>query len=161
VNELAYAARGAGMASLRFNWRGVGGSAGAVSSDFVDAVADYRAALQQMLSTVPGAVIAAGYSFGAGAAQHTAAGEPRVRRLVLIAPPPAMLDLARLDEFPGKTLLLAAGEDAWAPAAELQSIAADRPRVSFACISAADHFFGNGLSEIGRLTAEWLGGDVA
>ena len=156
VNELAYAARGAGMASLRFNWRGVGGSTGAVSSDFDDAVSDYRAALQQMLETVPGAVIAAGYSFGAGAAQHAAVGEQRVRRLVLVAPPPAMLDLARLGEFSGKTLLLAAAEDAWAPADELQSIAADHPRVTFACIPCADHFFGNGLADIRRLTAAWL-----
>ena len=31
VNEIAYAARKAGLASLRFNWRGVGASAGAIS----------------------------------------------------------------------------------------------------------------------------------
>ena len=46
VNEIAYAAGKAGLASLRFNWRGVGASAGAISGEADDADADYRAALQ-------------------------------------------------------------------------------------------------------------------
>ncbi len=34
VNEIAHAARTAGLASLRFNWRGAGASGGAASSEF-------------------------------------------------------------------------------------------------------------------------------
>ena len=105
VNEIAYAARKAGLASLRFNWRGVGASAGVISGEADDADADYRAALQHLLETVPGAVVAAGYSFGAAAAVRVAAGEPRIRRLLLLAPPPALLDVDALAAFAGDVLL--------------------------------------------------------
>jgi len=52
VNEIAYAARTAGLASLRFNWRGVGASAGLPSGEATDADADYRAALDHLLETL-------------------------------------------------------------------------------------------------------------
>src|SRR5262245_4957545 len=41
LSELAWAAAQAGCASLRFNWRGIGASAGAPSGEAVDADADY------------------------------------------------------------------------------------------------------------------------
>jgi alpha/beta superfamily hydrolase len=157
VNEIAYAARKAGLASLRFNWRGVGASAGEVSGEADDADADYRAALQHLLATVPGAAIAAGYSFGAAAAVRVAVGEPRVRRLILLSPPPALLDIDALAAFAGDVLLMAGDLDAIAPPAELERIASELPRATFAAIPHADHFFAAGLADIARITAAWLG----
>jgi alpha/beta superfamily hydrolase len=157
VNEIAYAARQAGLASLRFNWRGVGASAGVVSGDADDADADYRAALWHLMATVPGAVVAAGYSFGAAAAVRVAAGEPRVRRLILLSPPPALLDLDALVAFAGDVLLMVGAEDAIAPPAEIERIASGLPRATFAVIPRADHFFAVGLADIARITAGWLG----
>jgi alpha/beta superfamily hydrolase len=159
VNEIAYAARKAGLASLRFNWRGVGASAGAVSGSAEDAAADYRAALQHLMETVPGAVVAAGYSFGAASAVRAASGEPRVRRLLLLAPPPALLDADALAAFAGDALLLVGAEDALASPAELERIASSLPRATFAVIPGADHFFAAGLAEITRITASWLGAE--
>jgi alpha/beta superfamily hydrolase len=60
VSELAYAAHQAGYASLRFNWRGVGGSQGRISGDAGAAEADYRAALEHLARTVPGPFVGAG-----------------------------------------------------------------------------------------------------
>ena len=150
VGEVAHAAREAGLASLRFNWRGVGASAGTVSGEATDAVADYRAALAYLLDTVPGVVYAAGYSFGAAAALLAAVGEPRVRRLVLVAPPPAFVDRAVLADFGGDVRLMVGAGDAIAPAAELAEIAAALPRATFAAIPDADHFFMRGLAEVGQ-----------
>jgi alpha/beta superfamily hydrolase len=157
VTEIAYAARTAGLASLRFNWRGVGASAGAASGDAAEADADYCAALRHLMETVPGAGVAAGYSFGAASAARVAPGEPRVRRLLLVAPPPSMIDVASLAEFAGSVLLIAGADDSLAPAAELERIAADFPRATFTAIPRADHFFSAGLADVGRITAEWLG----
>jgi alpha/beta superfamily hydrolase len=156
VNEIAYAARKAGLASLRFNWRGVGASAGAISGEARDADADYRAALEQLLATVPGAVAAAGYSFGAAAAVRVGAGEPRVRRLVLLSPPPMLLDLDALAAFGGDVLLMAGALDAIAPPAEIERIASELPRATFAAIPNADHFFAAGLADVARITTDWL-----
>jgi hypothetical protein len=154
VHEVANAARTAGLASLRFNWRGVGGSGGVASSEFADADADYCAALTQLGESVSGAMVAAGYSFGALAAVRSAASDLRVRALLLVAPPPAMLDVDALNAFPGRVALLVGDADAIAPAAELERIVAALPRASFHAIDDADHFFAVGLADVGRLAAQ-------
>lgn len=154
VTEVAYAARTLGLASLRFNWRGVGASGGVASSEFADADADYRAAMTHLGETLPGTLVAAGYSFGALAALRCGAVVPRVRALLLVAPPAAMLDVDLLSAFPGRVTLLAGDSDAIAPAAELERIASELPRSSFHVIDGADHFFAVGLAEVGRLAAK-------
>jgi pimeloyl-ACP methyl ester carboxylesterase len=81
-----------------------------------------------------------------------------VRRLVLVAPPPSLVDTQALSAFRGAVLLIAAEEDAIAPAPQLERIAAGLPRTRFVVIPEADHFFGAGLAAVGRATAEWLAG---
>ena len=112
VGELAFACERAGLASLRFNWRGVGASAGEISGDPAVADQDYAASLDFMEETLEGSLVACGYSFGAAAAARASRGRARVRRLLLVSPPPPLLD--------------------------------------------ADHFFMQGLGELGRIAADWL-----
>jgi hypothetical protein len=76
-----------GCAVLRFNFRGVGGSAGGFDRGRGEAE-DYRAALDYMTERHPGAPLwAAGFSFGAWIALETGAADPRVTALIGIAPP--------------------------------------------------------------------------
>ena len=161
VSEIAWACAKAGLASLRFNWRGVGASGGTSSGDAEHARADYAAALAQLASTVPGRLLASGYSFGAAAAVRAAAEEPRVRGLILVAPPPALLDCAALTARPRDVLILSGENDEIAPAAELEEIARELPRARFVRIDEADHFFGAGLAELGREITKWLGREDA
>jgi hypothetical protein len=156
VAEIAWACTRAGFASLRFDWRGVGASGGTASGDAEDARADYAAAIAQLASTVPGKLLAAGYSFGAAAAVGAAAAEPRVRGLILVAPPPSMLDRSALAARPRDVLILAGEHDSLAPAAALEAVAQELPRARFVQIEEADHFFGAGLSDIGREITRWL-----
>jgi alpha/beta superfamily hydrolase len=160
VSELAFACARAGLASLRFNWRGVGGSAGEPSGGAEEADADTRAALLHLAETVPGPLLACGYSFGAGSAVRVAASEPRVRGLLLVAPPPALLDVDALLAFPGRVLLVAGERDTLAPPRRLSALAAELRSGRFEAIPDADHFFGAGLGTLARLALAWLGGEA-
>jgi uncharacterized protein len=78
-----------GCAVLRFNFRGVGGSAGTFDQGDGE-MADFRAALDYMAARYPGARLwAVGFSFGAWVALETGAVDGRVSVLVGIAPPVA------------------------------------------------------------------------
>lgn len=157
LGELAYACKQAGYASIRFDWRGVGASSGAPSGEPADADADYRAALAYLEETVPGPLLAAGYSFGAAAALRVAGLHRRVRRLLLVAPPVDHLDRCALAEFRGSALLVTGERDGLSPLAALEALAGQDPRRRVECVAEADHFFAVGLAALGRIAAGWLG----
>lgn len=154
VSELAFACSQAGVASLRFDWRGVGGSAGTPSGDADDADADYAAAIAEITASVDAPVTACGYSFGAAAAARSAAADPRVRRLVLVAPPPALCGATVTAASTRPTLVLVGERDPVAPPDEVKRMLGDTAEL--VVIPEADHFFGSGLAAIGRHTRDWL-----
>jgi hypothetical protein len=79
----------AGLVTLRFNFRGVGSSAGAFDNGRGE-VDDFRAALNEMHERYPEAPLwAAGFSFGSWIALETGATDPRVSALIAVAPPVA------------------------------------------------------------------------
>ena len=156
VNELAHACATSGFSSLRFNWRGVGASGGRPSGDAGDADADFRAALAQLAETVPGPLVACGYSFGAAAALRVGRDEKRVERLVLVAPPPALLPAEPFASLERPLLVLAAAEDRIAPPAELEALVRAAPAARLEVIPKADHFFMAGLAQVGDFSARWL-----
>jgi alpha/beta superfamily hydrolase len=156
ANEVAYACERCGIASLRFNWRGVGASAGTPSGEMAHAEEDYDAALAHLEQTVSGAIVACGYSFGAIAALRCGKRRPRVRRLALVAPPLAALDRAALEEFNGRLLVIAAEQDDLAPPAGLESALAEIDRAELVVVPEADHFFTAGLARVGRAIRDWL-----
>ena len=78
-----------GCAVLRFNFRGVGGSAGTFDQGDGEK-ADFRAGLDYMAAKYPGVRLwAAGFSFGAWVALEVGAEDDRVETLIGIAPPVA------------------------------------------------------------------------
>jgi hypothetical protein len=160
VNEIAYACQKAGIASLRFDWRGVGASAGQASESAADADQDYGAVLAHLEETVNGGLLACGYSFGAAAALRAGAAHPRVTRLVLVSPPPGLLDPAALARFAGRVWIATGEADSIAPARELEALAARVRHARLVVIPECDHFFAAGLAELGRELSAWLGGGV-
>jgi alpha/beta superfamily hydrolase len=156
VSEIAYACSRAGLATLRFDWRGVGGSTGTPSGAAGDADWDYGAALEHLAETVEGPLAACGYSFGAAAALRAAERSRRVREAILVAPPPALLGAARFDAV-RRALVLVGEEDRIAPPDALRALVAGSTSASLAVVPGADHFFAAGLAELGRAIARWLG----
>ncbi len=163
VNELSWASAKSGIASVAFNWRGVGASAGAPSGDAVDADEDYAAALAHLGETVPGSLIAAGYSFGSAAAVRAAEANAsgRIDRVILVAPPPALIDPDRIAELSQAVLVIAGAEDTLVPKDVVSAALLDAPGLTLEVIPAADHFFMSGLGTLGQITQAWLAREAA
>ena len=157
VNEVAYACKAAGYATLMFNWRGVGASSGSPSGENEDGDADYAAALIHMAETVPGPLLAAGYSFGSASAVRVAGSNPRVRRLVLVAPPPMLISEAQLAQSSARSLLVSGTHDDFVPLSTLEGWVATNDRLRLEVVPDADHFFGVGLAAVGRSVKHFLG----
>jgi hypothetical protein len=153
--ELAFACAQVGLASLRFNWRGIGASAGGPSGSAAHADLDYGSALDHLALTVAGPLVAGGYSFGSAAAVRAAGADDRIERLLLVAPPPALVELAAIAGSGRRALVLVGEYDTIAPARDLAAACERAPRVTLHVIPHADHFFGEGLAELGRLAAAW------
>ena len=79
-----------------------------------------------------------------------------MRRLLLVAPPPALLAADALARFRGRTLVLVGSQDSFAPTAELAERLGGDARRRLEVIPDADHFFASGLADISRLAREWL-----
>lgn len=155
VQQLVEAAKRQSFSSIRFEWRGIGGSSGTPSGDSGDADLDYGAALDLISKAVSGGIIASGYSFGALAALRAAANS-RVVGLILVAPPAEYFDQTALIGLE-KPILLVAGEyDRIAPADELAPLCDKEGFIQLEIIKGADHFFGRGLKEIGTAANSWL-----
>ena len=156
VAELAHVCAEAGVASLRFNWRGAGGSAGALSGNLEHGDADFAAAVSFVEESVEGPLVGAGYSYGAAIAVRAAARHARLHRLLLVSPPAQMLDRSALEQFAGAVLIVTAERDAYAPPAELEALAGALARGTFHLVPDADHFYQQGLDESARAAGQWL-----
>jgi alpha/beta superfamily hydrolase len=147
-----------GCAVVRFNFRGVGASAGAFDEGRGEAD-DFRAAIDYMATQYPGAPIwAAGFSFGSWIALETGAADPRVTALIGIAPPVTRYSFERtltttkpkffVQGDLDRTCLL---KDLWAFYAPL------REPKELVVIDGADHLFEGKTTEVGDALESLLG----
>jgi alpha/beta superfamily hydrolase len=122
-NVVFRASRGlqlAGLAVLRFNFRGVGRSEG-IHDGKGGEEGDLRAALDHLAKELPGVELwAGGFSFGARTAASYARSDERVRRLVLVALPVGAFDLSFLPEVKKPGYVLMAGKDEYGTLETLQ-----------------------------------------
>lgn len=148
----------ADVATLRFDWRGAGRSAGSVTGEPSAARADYAAALTHLVGLHAGPHVAAGYSFGAATALAVAAADPRPERLVLVGPPAGLLRPELLAAFARDALVILGDDDSYAPLARVRPILAPFPRVRLEVVRGTDHFFTTGgLERIAPLVTAFLG----
>jgi alpha/beta superfamily hydrolase len=144
-----------GLATLRFNFRGVSESSGTHGGG-VGEQDDATAALDALAqATGTGPLAIAGYSFGAWVAALVGCRDARVTALALIAPPLAMYDFGGLEGKRVPTLAVAGTADPYCPAGDFQRFTARFAWVTPALIEGADHFFFGKLYPLGTAVGGW------
>lgn len=132
----------AGLAVLRFNFRGVNQSEGVHDGAGAEEQ-DASAALDYLASRYPGLPLwGAGFSFGARTIAGLAGRDRRIARLVCITMPHRAFDCSFLSQVLPPTWVLMAGEDEYGNLAGLRERLPDLPpHVETDEISGVDHFF--------------------
>jgi uncharacterized protein len=152
-----------GCAVLRFNFRGVAGSAGTFDQGEGEKE-DFRAALDYMTQRYPGVRLwSAGFSFGAWVALEVGAEDERVSALIGIAPPVATSVSGMEYSFPntlastkpkffvqGETDEVCPIQGMWSFYGQLQE-----PK-ELVVVDAADHLFEGKTQEVGEALEELL-----
>ena len=162
VVRVAEVCRELGLATLRFNFRGVGASTGQHGQGR-DERHDVTAALAHFASVLPsGAPLGlAGYSFGAAVAARVAgerAEAPPLTAVALVAPPVAMTGdepFVALASLTARLLVVAGDHDEYCPVAALQALGRRLPSAEIKVIEGANHFFFGKLYPLGQAVADW------
>lgn len=146
-----------GCAVLRFNFRGVGRSAGAWDEGRGEKD-DFRAALDFMAARYPGTELwAAGFSFGSYIAMSCGAVDPRVCTLIGIAPPVDRYDYAGVRESDKPKFLVHGESDELIPLAAVRQFYAQlRDPKELVEIDRANHLFEGQASEVGDALEDLL-----
>ena len=157
----AFGARG--WAALRFNFRGVGRSAGTYGGGLEEAQ-DLAAALAWLKGRVSGPHVVVGYSFGAAVAARALLAGLETDGAILIAPPIAFMDLDFLPQTPGIRLIAVGDRDELCPLEGLRKLMAQggaaagespAPAVELRVIEDADHFFGGAEESLFRVLRDY------
>lgn len=146
-----------GGVTLRFNFRGVGKSAGAYDEGAGERE-DARAALRYLRERQPGAPLwMAGFSFGAGIAAAVAVEESDVDRLVLVAPPVTRADFSPLRAWSRPKLVIQGEADQVCPPDRLHpDFGAWAEPKRLILVRGANHFFDRHLGDLSRALREHL-----
>jgi uncharacterized protein len=157
VTAAALALQEAGVATLRFNFRGVGGSEGRYANG-IGELEDVRAAAGCLRArTGLDAIAIVGYSFGAAVGLQAGRDDPGVDRLVGIAPPITMFNMTLLHDCTKPILFVVGTADPFCPPGALQQSACDLGlRAEIISLPGADHFFFGHERAIGNCCVRFL-----
>lgn len=157
VYQTAKALARIGCAVLRFNFRGVGASAGAYSEG-VGERDDMRASLDALAARYPGARLwTAGMSFGSWIAFSVGAADPRVSALIGISMPVDKYDFADAARSDKAKFLIHGEFDEICPLAAARAFyaSAAEPK-ELVVIETADHLFTGHVSQIAEAIEDLL-----
>lgn len=130
------------VATLRFNYRGVGASGGSYGEGLGE-VLDTRAALRALRERAPSAKLTVcGYSFGTWVGLRAAAIDGGVERVALVAPAVRLFEFVREDAatLGGRIAIYLGDRDEYCDVAEARDLAAALG-ASLQVFEKSDHFF--------------------
>jgi alpha/beta superfamily hydrolase len=157
VYQAAKALARIGCVVLRFNFRGVGLSAGAWDEGRGE-MDDFRAALSYMATAYPGLEVwAAGFSFGAYIATTVGADDDRVCALIAVAPPVHRYEFATVKLSTKPKFIIHGERDELIPIRMARHFYAQLPEPKeFVEIDKADHLFEGQTREVGDALVDLL-----
>jgi alpha/beta superfamily hydrolase len=144
VSSLCEALTQASLASLKFNFRGVGGSQGQFGQGIgeredVEAAISFVSTVKEVDSRRIGL---AGYSAGAGFAFPVGFNDARIRALAAVSPPLPMFDFDFLKRCPKPKLLILGSRDDLIPVNQFLEFSRSLPEPKECeSIEGADHFW--------------------
>jgi len=151
------AATAAGLAALRFNFRGVGASTG-VFDEGDGEQQDVSSAVEWLYGRFPGLpMVLIGFSFGAWVGLRVAVRDPRIVALVGLGLPLNHYDFDFLTENAKPALYMVGTADEFCPLDRMERFARRLPPQSDArWIQGAGHFFDSQIDQVQKLISDFL-----
>ena len=158
VSALAHAFQKENIATLRFNFRGVGRSEGTHDEGVAELRGCESGGHGPLLDRQPvSTVVVAGYSFGSMVGLQAGAQDDRVHRLIGVAFPLGFRDPAFLVSVTKPLLLISGDQDTYSPIPALTELVAkiSAPK-QLEVMSGADHFFMSREGEVAQAAVSFL-----
>ena len=146
----------AGMATLRFNFRGVGRSGGGLAGpdgdpEDVAVAVDYLRGLTEVAADK---VAVVGYSYGAMVGLAAGMIDPRIPAMVGISPPVAGFRLDFISRIDHPLLVISGDKDMFCPLDMIRELL--HGEAVLEVVDGADHLYRGYENEVGRLTTAFL-----
>jgi alpha/beta superfamily hydrolase len=146
-----------GYATLRFDFRGVGGSQGSFD-DGIGEQDDVRAAIASLQAKGVDTVDLAGYSFGAWVnAGRVAAGGLAIASMLMVSPPVGFIGFENIGTLSCLKWVVTGSRDDIAPAAQIRDLLLVwNPNAQFEIIDGCDHFYTGYLDKLQSILTSFL-----
>jgi uncharacterized protein len=148
--------RSKGYSTLRFNFRGVGGSQGTFS-DGVGEARDVCAAVEYLKAKKIQQVVLAGYSFGAWVNAYVKCDDVTYEKMVMVSPPVAFMEFTPVRPIDKLDLVITGSRDEIAPPEQIKRILPLwNPSADFEIIDGADHFYWDHFKTLDRILSSYI-----
>jgi alpha/beta superfamily hydrolase len=145
-----------GATTLRFNFRGVGGSQGNYG-DGIGEQEDVAAAAAYLKKRGIRQIDLAGYSFGAWVNALAVNDGLKVDNMIMVSPPVAFIDFKSISNLSSLKLIVTGSRDDIAPADMVEKLYPTwNPTAKFEVIGGADHFYGGYQDKLEAVLADFL-----
>ncbi len=146
-----------GYATLRFNFRGVGGSQGSFDNGLGEQE-DVRAAISYVENMDVSAIDLAGYSFGAWVNAGVAAdSRTSIESMMMISPPVGFIEFENVNQLSCLKLVVTGSRDDIAPVNQIRDLMpAWNLEAQFEIIEGCDHFYSGHLNRLQSILIRYL-----
>ena len=156
ICRMATCFQSAGIATLRFNFRGTGGSAGKFDNGRGEQD-DVRSVLDFLSDQGYDQLFLAGYSFGSWVNAHVVSAGVEICDHIMVSPPAALLSFDQVGQLPNTGLIVTGENDDLAPDFMVHDLLSKwkiSPRVEV--LSDVDHFYVDALDKLGDVLSDYL-----
>lgn len=148
VETIESVLRNNGYTTLRFDFRGVGGSEG-VYGNGVSERRDVVSAITYLHDMEIGHITLAGYSFGSWVNAGVNCEGYFIDRMIAVSPPVAFMDYSTISETPCLDLVIGGERDEIGPPEMIRNHLPDwNPGAQFRIVEDADHFYSGRLGQL-------------